>query len=86
MTSFEAPLSQQKQLATRATRARGIWRCGRRYRASADDRIAYRHESNGRTVRARLGEHLVAASRGGAPQEQGWWFTGRRAVLQQIVT
>lgn len=28
----------------------------------------------------------MAASRGGAPREQGWLFTGRRAVLRQIVT
>ncbi|MDQ3151945.1 MAG: tetratricopeptide repeat protein [Actinomycetota bacterium] len=35
--------------------------------------------------RPQLVEHLVAASRGGAPQEEGWFFTGRRAVLERIV-
>jgi len=34
--------------------------------------------------RPHLVEHLVAASRGGAPQEEGWFFTGRRAVLERI--
>ncbi|MGH4017127.1 MAG: caspase family protein, partial [Pseudonocardiaceae bacterium] len=33
-----------------------------------------------------LVEHLVLASRGVAPQEEGWFFTGRRAVLRRIVT
>ncbi len=37
-------------------------------------------------MRPRLGEHLVSASRRGAPWEEEWFFTGRRAVLQQIVT
>ena len=36
--------------------------------------------------RPHLVEHLVLASRGVAPQEEGWFFTGRRAVLQRIVT
>ncbi|HEU0088690.1 MAG TPA: tetratricopeptide repeat protein, partial [Pseudonocardiaceae bacterium] len=36
--------------------------------------------------RPQLVEHLVLASRGIAPQEEGWFFTGRRAVLGQIVT
>ncbi|MGH3808438.1 MAG: tetratricopeptide repeat protein [Pseudonocardiaceae bacterium] len=36
--------------------------------------------------RPQLVEHLVLASRGIAPQEEGWFFTGRRAVLQRIVT
>ena len=35
--------------------------------------------------RPHLVEHLVAASRGAAPQDEGWFFTGRRAVLGQIV-
>ncbi|MGH4018639.1 MAG: tetratricopeptide repeat protein [Pseudonocardiaceae bacterium] len=34
----------------------------------------------------RLVEHLVSASRGAAPQEEGWFFTGRRAVLRRIMT
>ena len=32
-----------------------------------------------------LVEHLVVAAKGGALQEEGWYFNGRRAVLQQIV-
>ena len=35
--------------------------------------------------RPHLVEHLVAASRGAAPQDEGWFFTGRRAVLGRIV-
>jgi hypothetical protein len=41
-----------------------------------------RHDRN---APDRLVDHLVLAARGAAPGEDGWYFTGRRRALRQIV-